>query len=292
MGHKTAVLAGIGRLGVPITENLVRHGWRVSASYRAGRGSENTVQELAENLGADTLFPVQASITEPDGAEKLVAATLKRYGRIDALLCIASGYPAEKQDWRRWESGEPPTDDDWKFYNSNFFSARHAAISLLHAEGNPAEDLNIIFFSDARSLLYMDQNILDPYSREGGIIEVTQETARSTGLRQLRENSPRREVNPYTLAKRDLGHLAWVLARKFQGGRNRVNVIAPGPIIPPPDKNQEEAQAVVDQTLLRRWGGPDPVVKAVDFFLETDFLSGEILRVDGGFFLKNRFENG
>jgi len=238
------------------------------------------------------VFPVEASVADPDCAERFVAAGMERYGRIDALLCIASGYPSEKQDWQRWERGEVLTEEDWKFYDSNFFSARNPALSLLRYRNNPAEDLNIIFFSDARSLLYMDSGILDPYSREGGIIDVSQETARGTGLRQLRQNSPRREVNPYTLAKRDLGHLAWVLARKFQGGRNRVNVIAPGPIIPPPDKNQEEAQAVVDQTLLRRWGGPDPVVKAVDFFLETDFLSGEILRVDGGFFLKNRFENG
>ena len=36
-------------------------------------------------------------------------------------------------------------------------------------------------------------------------------------------------------------------------------------------------------------GGETPIVQAVDFFLENSFVSGEVLRVDGGFNLYNRF---
>lgn len=292
MAYKAALLAGVGRLGIPIVEDLVEKGWKTAVSYRAGKGSEKTVKGLADRLGYESVFPVEASVADPDDAERFVAAGIERYGRIDALLCIASGYPSEKQDWQRWEKGEGLTEDDWRYYDSNFFSARNPALSLLGHRNNPAEDLNIIFFSDARSLLYMDPGILDPYSGYGGIVEVTPETAGDAGIGQLQKIAPPREINPYTLAKRDLGHLARVLALRFQGGRCRVNAVAPGPIIPPPDKSMDKAQAVVEQTLLKRWGGTDPIVGTIEFFLENEFISGEIIRVDGGFFLYNRFKNG
>jgi NAD(P)-dependent dehydrogenase (short-subunit alcohol dehydrogenase family) len=61
-----------------------------------------------------------------------------------------------------------------------------------------------------------------------------------------------------------------------------VNAVAPGPILPPPDYTKEDIEAVEKLTPLRRWGGPDEIAKAVLFLVETDFVTGEILRVDGG----------
>jgi NAD(P)-dependent dehydrogenase (short-subunit alcohol dehydrogenase family) len=61
-----------------------------------------------------------------------------------------------------------------------------------------------------------------------------------------------------------------------------VNGIAPGPMIPPPGLSQKEVQAVEDATPLRRWGGADEMAKAVQFLIETDFVTGETLRLDGG----------
>ena len=292
MRKKVALLAGIGRIGIPVAEHLAGQGWGIAASYRKGHGSEKTALRLAEKLGPDAFLAINASIAESGEAEKFISGSLEHFGRADALVCIASGYPGELQDWQRWENGKGVRDDDWNFYLSNFYSARNSSLILLREHGNPAEDLSIIFFSDARSLLYMDPGILDPYSEAGGITGIGLDAVRKIGLRQMEGRAPRREINPYTLAKRDLGHLAWALALEFRGGRNRVNVIAPGPIIPPPDKTEEEAQEVVTQTLLKRWGGTGPIVQAVDFFLENNFVSGEILRVDGGFFLHNRFGNG
>jgi NAD(P)-dependent dehydrogenase (short-subunit alcohol dehydrogenase family) len=291
MAQRSALLAGIGRLGVPVAENLVSKGWRIAVSYREGHGSEKTVKGLAEKLGRDFVRGINASIEEKQGADHFISASLEGLGKADALICFASGYPGEKQDWQRWERGLAVRDDDWDFYLSNFFSARNPALSLLRAKNNPARDLSIIFFSDARSLLYMDPCCLDPYEKFGGVAEVSLNEVKEAGLRQLEKSAPAREINPYTLAKRDLGHLTMALALDHRGGNIRVNTIAPGPILPPPDKSEEEARSVVEQTLLKRWGGEAPIVQAVDFFLENSFVSGEILRVDGGFNLYNRFRN-
>lgn len=291
MNKKAALLAGIGRLGVPVAENLVEKGWKIAVSYRRGHGSEKTVSQLANRLGGDRIVPIEASITETDQAERLVSLAFDSFGKIDALLAIASGYPDEQRDWQRWEEDADIEETDWEFYRSNFFSARNTALALLNKKDNLSEDLNVIFFSDARSLLYMDQKELDPYSRAEGILRMKLATVQKLGLKQLGKIAPQREVNPYTLAKRDLGHLTWKLSLEFQGGRVRVNTIAPGPMIPPPDKTPNQAQSVVDSTILKRWGGTEPIVQAVDFLLDNSFLSGEIIHIDGGFFIHNRFSS-
>ncbi len=61
-----------------------------------------------------------------------------------------------------------------------------------------------------------------------------------------------------------------------------VNAIAPGPILAPPDITPEENARVIQATPLARWGGAGEIAKAVLFLVETDFVSGECIRVDGG----------
>ena len=61
-----------------------------------------------------------------------------------------------------------------------------------------------------------------------------------------------------------------------------VNAIAPGPILAPPDFTAEETSRVVEATPLRRWGGAAEIARAVLFLIETEFVTGECLRVDGG----------
>ncbi len=61
-----------------------------------------------------------------------------------------------------------------------------------------------------------------------------------------------------------------------------VNAIAPGPILAPRDLPPEEEAAVRRATPLGRWGGAEEIAKAVLFLVETDFVTGESIRVDGG----------
>jgi len=61
-----------------------------------------------------------------------------------------------------------------------------------------------------------------------------------------------------------------------------VNAIAPGPILAPPDLTPEESAKVMEATPLGRWGGAEEIAKTVIFLIETDFVTGECIRVDGG----------
>ena len=61
-----------------------------------------------------------------------------------------------------------------------------------------------------------------------------------------------------------------------------VNAIAPGPILAPPDLTDDELAEVLKATPLARWGGAEEIAKAALFFIETEFVTGESIRVDGG----------
>lgn len=64
-----------------------------------------------------------------------------------------------------------------------------------------------------------------------------------------------------------------------------VNGIAPGPILPPSDYTETEIKEVADLSLLKRWGGTDEIVKAALYLLDQNFLTGQVLVVDGGRYL-------
>jgi NAD(P)-dependent dehydrogenase (short-subunit alcohol dehydrogenase family) len=86
---------------------------------------------------------------------------------------------------------------------------------------------------------------------------------------------------PYYVSKAGVIGLTQALALEF-APEILVNAIAPGPILAPPDLSASENRAVRRSTPLERWGGPEEIAKAVLFLIETDFVTGECIRVDGG----------
>ena len=62
----------------------------------------------------------------------------------------------------------------------------------------------------------------------------------------------------------------------------RVNAIAPGPVLPPPGYTPEQNARIAEKTLLQRWGSPDDVVKALLYLIDADYVTGDVLFVDGG----------
>ncbi len=87
---------------------------------------------------------------------------------------------------------------------------------------------------------------------------------------------------PYYVAKHAVVGLSEALALELAADQILVNTVAPGPILPPPGTSAEEQAAVEQSTPLGRWGGAEEVVKAVAFLIQSDFVTGETLRVDGG----------
>ncbi len=87
---------------------------------------------------------------------------------------------------------------------------------------------------------------------------------------------------PYYTAKAGVKALTESLALELATDQILVNAVAPGPILAPPSTTDEELRAVERATPLGRWGGPGTIAQCVQFLIETEFVTGETIRVDGG----------
>ncbi|MGE0450747.1 MAG: SDR family NAD(P)-dependent oxidoreductase [Vicinamibacterales bacterium] len=90
----------------------------------------------------------------------------------------------------------------------------------------------------------------------------------------------------YYVAKAGVKALSEALALELAADDILVNTIAPGPILAPPGTTEEELRKVEAATPLGRWGGEAEIAKAVLTLVESDFITGETIRVDGGRHLK------
>jgi len=86
----------------------------------------------------------------------------------------------------------------------------------------------------------------------------------------------------YSMSKAALAAMTKALARDLAPDV-RVNGVAPGAILwPDAGKNEAAQQALIERTPLKRTGSPDDIAGAVLWLLDASFVTGEIVRVDGG----------
>lgn len=101
-------------------------------------------------------------------------------------------------------------------------------------------------------------------------------------LVDIHADRPLKSYPVYCAAKAGLVMLTKALAREF-GPEIRVNGVAPGAILWPDDLDDVTRQRILSRTTLKRQGHPRDVARAVLFLIrDADYISGEIIVVDGG----------
>lgn len=85
----------------------------------------------------------------------------------------------------------------------------------------------------------------------------------------------------YSLSKKALWELTKMAALEF-GPHIRVNAIAPGLTLPPEEKGEDYLWKLAGNIALKRPGGLSPILKSLDFILDNDYLTGQLLFCDGG----------
>jgi pteridine reductase len=86
---------------------------------------------------------------------------------------------------------------------------------------------------------------------------------------------------PHSAAKAGLWNLTQALAMELAPAV-RVNAIAPGPVLPPPEYTEKQIAATARRTLLGRWGCAEDVAEAAVFLAQAPYITGVLLPVDGG----------
>jgi len=89
----------------------------------------------------------------------------------------------------------------------------------------------------------------------------------------------------YTLSKKLL-HALTVDSALAYAPLVRVNAVAPGLVLPPPGETEAYLEDRAAANPLRAHGSAQDVARAVAFFVESPFITGQVIYVDGGSHLK------
>ena len=110
-------------------------------------------------------------------------------------------------------------------------------------------------------------------SSKGSIINIT-DTNLSKGVANY---------SIYSAAKAGLEAITKGLAREL-APEIKVNAIAPGAMLEPPDVTwtEEQKNKVIDTIPLKRMGSEKDIAETVKFLADSEYITGQIIKVDGG----------
>lgn len=96
-----------------------------------------------------------------------------------------------------------------------------------------------------------------------------------------RVTSNKSNFTAYSLSKKGLWELTKMAALEFAPSI-RVNAIAPGVTLAPEDKDNNYLLKLAQNIPMKKPGGVEPILKSVDYILENNHLTGQLLFADGG----------
>ncbi len=118
-------------------------------------------------------------------------------------------------------------------------------------------------------------------SQEAGMLMKKQGSGRIISIGDISFESPWPDFLPYTLTKAGINTMTKGLAKAL-APQVLVNCVNPGPVLLPADYNYEQTEKALGRTLLKREGTPDDIAKTVRFLIESEYITGASIPVDGG----------
>lgn len=225
-----------------ILTGAARIGQEVAKSLQAKGATLVLTYRQSREKVAPFGFALKADLSTQEGIFKVVETTVKEFGNVYGLVHMASVY--EKLSWEELDAGawDRGMNVDAK---SSFLLGKAVADQMLRYNEGLIKG-KIIFFADWSALVRPYPGYLVYNAAKAAVVGLTKSFAKA--------------LAPHIL----------------------VNAVAPGPILQPADLNEEENQEVLAGTLLKRWGTPEDIAKGVCYLLDADFVTGQILTIDGG----------
>jgi pteridine reductase len=244
-GARAVLITGGRRVGGDLALMLADRGWDVAMTYHTSREAIERTIAAVEARGVRGLA-IAADLARPDQAEGAVREAAGGFGRLDALVNMASTY-------RRTPMATLSPRDFDEMIAANLAAPYHTAIAAARAMlDQPGED-----------------------GIKGKIVNIG----------DWATERPYKDYLPYLVAKGGLTTMTLALASEL-APHIPVAMIQPAMVEPPPDLDEHDLRSVLSQTPLRRIGSPDDVNRLIVYLLEgTNFVTGACFRVDGGRFL-------
>ena len=213
--NKVVLITGGRRVGSALARSLADRGAHLAMTYHSSRETiERTLAEI-QARGAQGLA-VGADLAQADQADQAVARVVARFGRVDALVNMASVY-------RRTPFASLSPKDFDQMIAANLAAPYHAAVAAAKQMLTQAGDDGI----------------------KGKIVNIG----------DWATDRPYKDYLPYLVAKGGLATMTLALAAEL-APHVPVAMIQPAMIDPPPDFTRAETEAVIAQTPLRRVGSP------------------------------------
>lgn len=239
---KAALVTGGARIGQDVAEALAARGCDVALVYRKSRDKAEEGAARVRKLGGRVEL-IQADLRIRADLDRVVPSVEKAFGRLDVLVNMASVYYETPLE-KLLEDGDPPYRESVEVEATAGYLLALRAAPLMRRSG------------------------------EGRIVNFSDWLPASGRPRY-------KSMLPYYAAKGLVKALTEALALEL-APEITVNAVAPGPALPPDDMPKDEVEKVAQQTPLKGWGGGVEMAKAVMFFIESEFVTGETIRVDGG----------
>jgi NAD(P)-dependent dehydrogenase (short-subunit alcohol dehydrogenase family) len=245
LNGKTVLIAGGRRLGAKLALDLAARGANIALSYHSSRDAMLKLVDQCEQAGVQA-EAFPADLRHPDDVNSLIEETIQRFQTLDVLINMTSIYSKTPFD-----SLHP--NDYHELIASNLTAPYFTAVAAARAMRRQPPENGL----QGKIIQFADWAVDRPY----------------------------RDYLPYLVAKGGLVTLTKALAVELSPTIT-VNAIAPGTIEPPPDASYEQLERIRLSSALQRTGTHSDINGAVLYLLEgTDFVTGEVFRIDGGRFL-------
>ncbi len=126
----------------------------------------------------------------------------------------------------------------------------------------------------------LQPNLLAPFALIRGFAQQTK-SGKIINLLDRRVTTHDTTCAPYILSKKGLEELTKLAALELAPGIT-VNAIAPGAVLPPPDKESDTAWEPAGTIPLEKRPTPADIADAVLYLLKSDIITGQTLFIDGG----------
>jgi NAD(P)-dependent dehydrogenase (short-subunit alcohol dehydrogenase family) len=243
-GDVAVVIGGGGVLAGAMAEGLAAAGARLAIAGRTQEHADSRATSIASHGGE--AFGIQCDVTRKADLQRVLDRTLERFGKIDVLVNAAGV-----------NSATPfleISEEEW-----------HRILDI---------DLTGVFLA----CQVFGKAMIDA-GRGGSIINIS---SASSG-------PPLSRVLTYAVAKAGVNQITHFLAREFAPHNIRVNAILPGFF--PAEQNRklltpDRVADIMSHTPMKRFGEAEELIGATVYLASrkaASFVTGSILRVDGGF---------